>query len=66
MKSSVFPFIAGGMTVLGVWLAYANRSALDKLVKSIGDTTEQTIEKFKAKMDAMTCQNNDCCCNNPE
>lgn len=66
MKSSVFPFIAGSMTVLGVWFAYENRKALDKLVKSIGDTTEQTIEKFKAKMDETKVDTHECCHNHPE
>ena len=65
LKSSVFPFLAGGMTVLGVWLAYANRTALDKVGKSINDTTEQTIQKFKAKMDNMNCECQGCNSDNP-
>lgn len=55
MKSSILPYLAGGLTVLSVWLAYSNRTALDKLVHIISDTTEQTIQKFKEKMDSCQC-----------
>lgn len=55
MKSSVIPFLVGGMTVFSVWVMYNNRKALDKLVSSATDTTEQAIQKFKAKLDSMNC-----------
>lgn len=56
MKSSVLPFLAGSMAVFGVWMIYSNRKAFDKLVKSMSDATEQTMQKFKAKMDSVGCQ----------
>jgi len=61
LKSSVFSYVAGGLTVLGVWIAYANRCSLEKLVHSINNTTEQTIQKFKAKMDSMATDNQGSC-----
>lgn len=66
MKKSIFPFLLGGMTVFGVWMAYNNRKALDKLVTTVNDSTEQAIQKFKDKMDSTTCNcnNDECACGN--
>ena len=54
------------MTVFGVWMAYNNRKALDKLVTTVNDSTEQAIQKFKDKMDSTTCEcnNDECGCGN--
>lgn len=65
MKKSIFPFLLGGMTVFGVWMAYNNRKALDKLVNTVNDSTEQAIQKFKDKMDSTSSDScNDCGCGN--
>lgn len=59
MKTPVIPFLIGGMTVFGVWMAYTNRKALDKFVNCVSGSTEQAIQKFKEKMDSTCseCQN---------
>lgn len=58
MKSSVVPFAAGAMTVLGVWLVASNKSKIDKLVKNVSDTMDQMLQKCKKTLqeDICTCQ----------
>ena len=38
MKSSIVPYAAGAMTVLGVWLFASNKQKIDKLVKNVSET----------------------------
>lgn len=56
MKTPIVPFLIGGMTVFGVWMAYTNRKALDKLINCVSGQTEQAIQKFKEKMESSNCE----------
>lgn len=58
MKSSIVPFAAGAMTVLGVWLFTSNKQKIDKLVKNVSDTMNQMLQKCK-----QTLQEDSCSCN---
>ena len=47
MKSSIVPYAAGAMTVLGVWLFASNKQKIDKLVKNVSETMDQMLQKYK-------------------
>ena len=59
MKSSIVPYAAGAMTVLGVWLFASNEQKIDKLVKNVSETMDQMLQKCKK-----TLQEDSCSCNN--
>lgn len=59
MKSSIVPFAAGAMTVLGVWVFTSNKQKIDKLVKNVSETMDQMLQKCKK-----TLQEDSCSCNN--
>lgn len=59
MKSSIGPYAAGAMTVLGVWLFASNKQKIDKLVKNVSETMDQMLQKCKK-----TLQEDSCSCNN--
>ena len=58
MKSSVVPFAAGAMTVLGVWMVASNKKKIDKIVKNVSDTMNQMLQTCKK-----TLQEDSCTCN---
>ena len=35
MKSNLGAYIAGGMSVLGIWLVYENRQRIESMMKNI-------------------------------
>lgn len=47
MKSSIWAFMAGGMTVLGVWMFTTNKQGFQKMVKDVSGTCEQMVGKMK-------------------
>lgn len=49
MKSSIVPYAAGAMTVLGVWLFASNKQKIDKLVKNVSETMDQMLQKAKKR-----------------
>ena len=55
MKSSWIPFMLGGATVFGMIVLLRNQRAMDKLMCTMSDATENAIQKFKEKVDSMTC-----------
>lgn len=55
MKSSVVPFAAGAMTVLGVWLFSVNKKKLDKLAKDVTESMDQMLQKCKKTMQEESC-----------
>lgn len=58
MKSSVIPFIMGGMTILGVWIIASNKQKIDKVVKNVSDSMNQMLQTCK-----QTIQEDCCSCN---
>ncbi len=59
MKSSVVPFAAGAMAVLGVWLVTSNKKKIDKLVKNVSDDMNQMLKKCKKTLQEDCCTCND-------
>ena len=59
MNSSWIPFMLGGVTVLGMVVLFKNKKAMDKLMCAMDDATENMVQKFKDKVDSMSCCNND-------
>ena len=59
MKSSIVPYAAGAMTVLGVWMVASNKKKIDKIVKNVSETMDQMLQKCKK-----TLQEDSCSCNN--
>jgi hypothetical protein len=55
MKSNLGAYIAGGMSVLGIWLVYENRQRIESMMKNI-----------TAKADMMLQEMKNCSCNNKE
>ncbi len=55
MKSSVIPFAAGAMTVLGVWLFTSNKQKIDQLVKNVSESMDQMLQKCKKTMQEDSC-----------
>ncbi len=55
MKSSIVPFAAGAMTVLGVWLVTSNKKKIDKLVKNVSDDMNQMLQKCKKTLQEDSC-----------
>ena len=55
MKSSVIPFAAGAMTILGVWLFTSNKQKIDKLVKNVSECTDQMLQKCKKTLQEDSC-----------
>ena len=49
----------GGATVLGMVVLFKNKKAMDKLMCAMDDATENMVQKFKEKVDSMSCCNND-------
>ncbi len=55
MKSSIVPYLAGAMTVLGVWTIASNKQKIDKLVKNVSDSMDQMLQKCKQTMQEENC-----------
>lgn len=55
MKSNLGAYIAGGMSVLGIWLVYENRQRIESMMKNI-----------TAKADMMLQEMKNCSCTNKE
>lgn len=55
MKSSVVPFAAGAMTVLGVWLFTCNKNKIDKLMKNVSDNMDQMLQECKKTLHEESC-----------
>ena len=54
MKFNVGAYIAGGMSVLGIWLVYENKHKLETLMKNItakADMMLQEMNKHKSKVE---------------
>ncbi len=61
MKSSIVPYAAGAMTVLGVWVVVANKQKINKLMKDVNETMDQMLQKCKK-----TIKEESCSCNSQE
>lgn len=43
MKSFLGAYLAGGMSVLGIWLVYENKQKIDTMVKNVMNKADQMI-----------------------
>lgn len=59
MKSSIVPFAAGAMTVLGAWIITANRQKINKVMTEMRESMDEMLQKCKKTM-----QEESCSCNN--
>ncbi len=55
MKSNIGAYIAGGMSVLGIWLVYENRQKIETMMKNITAKADQMLQEMKC-----------CTCNDKE
>ena len=55
MKSNLGAYIAGGMSVLGIWLVYENRQRIESMMKNITAKAYMMLQEMK-----------NCSCNNKE
>lgn len=55
MKSNLGAYIAGGMSVLGIWLVYENRLRIEMMMKNITAKADKMLQEMK-----------NCSCNNSE
>ena len=47
MKSTIGAYIAGGMMVLGVWLAYENRQKIETMMKNVTAKADEMLQEMK-------------------
>lgn len=47
MKSFLGAYLAGGMSVLGIWLVYENKQKIDTMVKNVMNKADQMIQEMK-------------------
>ncbi len=56
MKSFLGAYIAGGMSVLGIWLVYENKQKIDVMMKNMAAKADQMLQEMKG------CAQNKCAC----
>ena len=47
MKSNIGAYIAGGMSVLGIWLVYENKQKIESMMKNITAKADQMLQEMK-------------------
>lgn len=57
MKSFLGAYVAGGMSVLGIWLVYENKQKIDGMMKNIAAKADMMLQEMKS------CSQNKCVCN---
>lgn len=57
MKSFLGAYVAGGMSVLGIWLVYENKQKIDGMMKNIAAKADMMLQEMKS------CSQNKCACN---
>ena len=48
VKSNIGAYIAGGMSVLGIWLVYENRLKIEKMMKNITAKADEMLQEMKS------------------
>lgn len=48
MKSNLGAYIAGGMSVLGIWLVYENRQRIESMMKNITAKADMMLQEMKS------------------
>ena len=48
MKSNIGAYIAGGMSVLGIWLVYENKQKIETMMKNITAKADQMLQEMKS------------------
>lgn len=68
MKSMFGSYLAGAMSVLGIWIVYDNKMKIDKVVKDMKNKIDQMLQQMneKNKNESNSCNDvkKDCCCTN--
>lgn len=59
MKANIGAYIAGGMSVLGIWLVYENKQKLESLMKNITAKVDMMLQEMKSC--SCNCNNNEQC-----
>ena len=47
MKSNLGAYIAGGISVLGIWLVYENRLRIEMMMKNITAKADMMLQEMK-------------------
>ena len=58
MKSNLGAYIAGGMSVLGIWLVYENRQRIESMMKNITAKADMMLQEMKSC--SCTCKEQEC------
>ena len=58
MKSNLGAYIAGGMSVLGIWLVYENRQKIESMMKNITAKADMMLQEMKNC--SCTCKEQEC------
>lgn len=58
MKSNLGAYIAGGMSVLGIWLVYENRQRIESMMKNITAKADMMLQEMKNC--SCTCKEQEC------
>lgn len=58
MKTNLGAYIAGGISVLGIWLVYENKQKIETMMKNVTAKADQMLQEMKK------CVNSDCACQN--
>ena len=58
MKSNLGAYIAGGMSVLGIWLVYENRLRIEMMMKNITAKADMMLQEMKNC--SCTCKEQEC------
>lgn len=48
MKSNIGAYIAGGMSVLGIWLVYENKQKIERMMKNITAKADMMLQEMKS------------------
>ena len=58
MKSNLGAYIAGGISVLGIWLVYENRLRIEMMMKNITAKADMMLQEMKNC--SCTCKEQEC------
>ena len=58
MKSNLGAYIAGGMSVLGIWLVYENRQRIESMMKNITAKADMMLQEMTNC--SCTCKEQEC------
>lgn len=56
MKSSIGAYIAGGISVLGIWLVYENKQKIEMMMKNVTAKADMMLQEMKK------CYHKECDC----